>query len=116
MIGGKRIHKKEFDAVYGKWHDALWKACSAGLKATEYMHIRATLVVLSCVVSCFPRKFEAGKGLLERVAVLRGDARDDVKAMANAYHAQLSKAKDGGDWRREDGIVWRDVEEEKRKR
>ncbi len=108
-VEGKGLDYESFTKVYNEWHEKLGSVAGKCLQSSEYIHVRAALIVLSRIVEVYPTQYEVGQRYLTSLKVLQADERQDLKAMANAYVAQLSKARDSGLWRDESGKVWRDL-------
>jgi len=103
----KPISHKDFIKLYNKWHSSLGAALIGCLKSTEYMHMRAGLVVLTRLVDVFPTRPGVGNKLLEALEPLQDEnsSRPDIRASANAYGMMVVKARDEGKWVEEDEAV-----------
>ena len=107
--GGVALSHSKYCSMYDKWHEKVAHVCRNGMRSKEYIHIRATLVVLSEIVKVFPSHFEGGKMLEEEAEKLREgeEERPDLKAMAIAYFAQLQVTRKSGAWMDNEGEVWK---------
>jgi hypothetical protein len=65
------------------------------------MYCRAALIVLSRLVKVFPTNARVGRKLMKALSRFQVSdfAMQDIKAMAQGYKSQLSKARDDGLWK-----------------
>jgi THO complex subunit 2 len=110
-------------SLYDKWHLILGTTFIGCVNSKEYMHNRTGLILLTRLVNNFPTKSTLGEKLLEELQPLQDDSNPlhDIKAMAQAYSAQLSKARSDGVWKEENKkaakereIKEKQIQEEKR--
>eukprot|EP00587_Corethron_hystrix_P016521 CAMPEP_0113329820 /NCGR_PEP_ID=MMETSP0010_2-20120614/21178_1 /TAXON_ID=216773 ORGANISM="Corethron hystrix, Strain 308" /NCGR_SAMPLE_ID=MMETSP0010_2 /ASSEMBLY_ACC=CAM_ASM_000155 /LENGTH=897 /DNA_ID=CAMNT_0000192083 /DNA_START=2040 /DNA_END=4733 /DNA_ORIENTATION=+ /assembly_acc=CAM_ASM_000155 len=100
---GNGMTPEHFKTFYESWHDTLLGSTLIScLTSTEYIHIRAALIVLNTIVQVYPTKSDTGEKLFDSLKPLQGDSRQDLKMMANASVAQLNKARTLGVWKEED--------------
>jgi len=103
----------EFITLYNRWHAQLGTTFIGGLKSSEYMHTRISLVLLTRIVSHFPTKSKLGEKFGTVLKPLQSDENpmQDIKTMAQGYESQLSKIK----WKEEDSKVTKERLEKERK-
>jgi len=97
------MSQEKFKTLYSDWHELLGSTLIGALASTEYIHVRAALISLNMIVGVFPTKSDMGESLFEKLRSFQDDSRQDLKMMANAYVAQLQKARAAGVWKEEDG-------------
>eukprot|EP00571_Detonula_confervacea_P014189 CAMPEP_0172308820 /NCGR_PEP_ID=MMETSP1058-20130122/9299_1 /TAXON_ID=83371 /ORGANISM="Detonula confervacea, Strain CCMP 353" /LENGTH=1849 /DNA_ID=CAMNT_0013021327 /DNA_START=27 /DNA_END=5573 /DNA_ORIENTATION=+ len=105
LTGG--ITHDDYKAIYSQWHQKIGSAAIGCLKSSEYMHTRAALIVLSRIVLIFPTQPKTGDKILKTLGPLQGDGneRPDIRATAQGYCSQLTKARDEGVWKEENIAV-----------
>jgi len=98
------ISHEEFVRITYRWLLKATRAFLNCLESDEYMHIRNSLIVLNRVSHVFPKLRKCGQHIEKRVAEIKlGDSRADLKTMAEAYLASLSKQK--GTWKGDDELI-----------
>ena len=98
----------QYKALFVKWHTAIGAATLGCLKSSEYMHTRASLIVLSRIVDVFPSRPNLGNKLFEVLEPLKSEensALPDIRSAAQAYIMQLNKARADGVWKEEDKAI-----------
>lgn len=100
----------DYKAIYSQWHQKIGSAAIGCLQSSEYIHTRSALIVLSRIVQVFPTQPKTGERILKTLLPLQGDdnaARPDIRATAQGYSSQLTKARDEGMWKEENIAVTR---------
>jgi hypothetical protein len=107
LTGG--ITHDDYRSLYSQWHKKIGSAAIGCLESAEYMHTRAALIVLSRIVSVFPTQPKIGERILKTLAPLQSEdnERPDIRATAQGYCSQLTKARDEGMWKEENIAVTR---------
>ena len=110
------ITHDDFKAIYTLWHTKLGVTTIGCLGSSEYMHTRAALILLSRVVLVYPTQPKIGDKILESLASLQSDdnPRPDIRATAQGYCSQLTKARDEGMWKEENIAVTRARQEKEK--
>ncbi len=103
------ITHEDFQAIYTLWHNKIGVSSIGCLASSEYMHTRAALIVLSRLVLVYPTQPKIGDRILKSLASLQSDdnPRPDIRATAQGYYSQLTKARDEGMWKEENIAVTR---------
>ena len=98
---------EQYKALFVKWHTSIGAAALGCLKSSEYMHTRASLIVLSRLVEVFPSRPNLGNKLFEVLEPLKSEQNKfpDIRSAAQAYFMQLTKARADGVWKEEDAAV-----------
>ena len=80
------------------------------------MHTRAALIVLSRIVLVYPTQPKIGDKILKSLSTLQSDdnPRPDIRATAQGYCSQLTKARDEGMWKEENIAVTRARQEKEK--
>jgi len=93
-----------YKSLYSKWHATIGEAALGCLKSSEYIHIRASLIVLTRLVNCFPTQPAIGEKLMDALAPLQEEnyPLKDITAMAQSYGFLVTKARNDGVWKEED--------------
>jgi len=107
----------DYISLYNKWHLSIGLSLMGCLKSKEYIHVRAAIVVLNRIVDVYPTRPKLGQKLMKHLTPLQeDDSLPDIKVMANAYAAQLEKARREGVWKEQDADeANKIIEEEKLK-
>ncbi|KAL5011569.1 hypothetical protein ScPMuIL_010120 [Solemya velum] len=82
--------------VCHKWHFRITKAMVSCLESGNYIQIRNALIVLTKIISHYPRIMQFGQALERRVDRLRQEEKDkrpDIYALAIGYSGQLKMRK-----------------------
>mmetsp|Transcript_454 Transcript_454/g.661 ORF Transcript_454/g.661 Transcript_454/m.661 type:complete len:1353 (+) Transcript_454:201-4259(+) len=110
------VGKDQYKSLYDKWHAAVGRAAIGCFDSYEYMHVRASLVVLSRMVEEFPTKPKLGQKLLKALEALQDDSYplQDIKTTAHAYGTLLLKARSEGVWKEEDAATIKAREEKEK--
>ncbi len=117
LISG--ITHDDYKTIYSLWHQKIGSAAIGCLESSEYMHTRAALIVLSRVVQVFPTQPKTGEKILKTLVPLQGDdnsERPDIRATAQGYGSQLTKARDEGMWKEENIAVTKARQEREKMR
>ncbi|CAB9497394.1 THO complex subunit 2 [Seminavis robusta] len=99
---------EQYRLRFERWHMAIGAAALGCLQSSEYMHTRASLIVLSRIVEVFPTRPNLGNKLFEVLEPLKSDgnsALPDIRSAAQAYFMQLTKARADGVWKEEDAAM-----------
>ena len=98
---------EQYKALFVKWQTSIGAAALGCLKSSEYMHTRASLIVLSRIVEVFPSRPNIGNKLFEVLEPLKSEQNNlpDIRSAAQAYFMQLTKARADGVWKEEDAAV-----------
>jgi THO complex subunit 2 len=101
------ISAEQYELLYNKWHAKLGAAFLGSLDSSEYMVIRACLLVLTRIVDQFPTRPGLGQRLMDALEPLQQDSYplQDIKTTAQAYGMLLGKARNDGVWKEEDAAV-----------
>lgn len=102
------VSHEQYKALFVKWHTSLGAAALGCLKSAEYIHTRASLIVLSRIVEVFPTRPNLGNKLFEVLEPLKSEensALPDIRSAAQAYIMQLTKARTDGVWKEEDAAA-----------
>lgn len=101
------VSSEQYEALYNKWHAKLGAVFLGSLKSSEYMVVRACLLVLTRIVDAFPTRPGLGQRLLEALKPFEEESYplQDIKTAAQAYGMLLLKARDGGVWKEEDAAA-----------
>lgn len=106
----------QFITLYNRWHAQLGTTFIGGLRSSEYMHTRISLVLLTRIVRHFPTKSKLGEKISTVLQPLQSDSNlmQDIRTMAQGYESHLSKIQ----WKEEDSKVARErlEKEEKEKK
>lgn len=114
---GKAVSHKDYIMLYNKWHAELGAAVLGGLQSSEYMHTRASLVVLTRIVEVYPTRPGLGQRLIDdALPPLQDDSNplQDIKTTAQAYGMLIAKARADGVWKEEDAAVAKEREEKEK--
>ena len=113
----KLISHLDYISIYDKWHAILGMALVGCLKSKEYMHRRTALIVASKIVEEFPTKYTTGEKLLTALKPLLGEENrmQDIRAMAQAYQARITKVRNDGGWKEESKIHQKERQEKQKK-
>lgn len=98
----------QYKSLFVKWQTSIGAAALGCLKSSEYMHTRASLIVLSRLVEVFPSRPNLGNKLFGVLEPLKSEQNSfpDIRSAAQAYFMQLTKARADGVWKEEDaGVV-----------
>ena len=70
------------------------------------MHRRTALIIASRIVEQYPTKYTTGEKLMAALKPLSGEENEmqDIRAMAQAYQAQIMKIRNDGVWKEESTI------------
>jgi THO complex subunit 2 len=98
---------EQYRLRFEKWHMAIGAAALGCLQSSEYMHTRASLIVLSRIVDVFPTRPNLGNKLFEVLEPLKSEDSNlpDIRSAAQSYFMQLTKARTDGVWKEEDAAV-----------
>jgi THO complex subunit 2 len=98
---------QDYVKLYNKWHATLGAAVIGCMKSSEYMYVRAGLLVLTRIVDVFPTRPGLGQKLMDDLAPLQRDAYPlpDIRTSAQAYTILIEKARMEGVWKEEDKAV-----------
>jgi THO complex subunit 2 len=98
---------EQYRLRFEKWHMAIGAAALGCLQSSEYMHTRASLIVLSRIVDVFPTRPNLGNKLFEVLEPLKSEDNNlqDIRSAAQSYFMQLTKARTDGVWKEEDAAV-----------
>lgn len=97
---------EQYKALFVKWHTSFGAAALGCLKSSEYIHTRASLIVLSRIVNVFPSRPNLGNKLFEVLEPMKAEGNlPDIRSAAQAYIMQLTKARTDGVWKEEDAAV-----------
>ena len=100
------ITHDDYKMIFSQWHLKIGSAAVGCLNSSEYIHTRCALIVLSRIVLVYPTQPKVGDKLLDILATLQADeSRPDIRATAQGYASQLSKARDEGMWKEENIAV-----------
>jgi THO complex subunit 2 len=80
----------DFVRALFSWHVNVARIFLQGLDSKDYMQIRNTVVVLTALSSVYPAIARVIVPLEKRIDKLRADEREDIKVIANRYHAILA--------------------------
>jgi THO complex subunit 2 len=110
------ITHDDFQVIYTQWHNKIGVSSIGCLASSEYMHTRAALIVLSRIVLVYPTQPKIGDKILKSLASLQSDdnPRPDIRATAQGYYSQLTKARDEGMWKEENIAVTRARQEKEK--
>lgn len=110
------ITHDDFKAIYTQWHSKIGVSSIGCLASSEYMHTRAALIVLSRIVLVYPTQPKVGDKILKSLSSLQSEdnPRPDIRATAQGYHSQLTKARDEGMWKEENIAVTRARQEKEK--
>mmetsp|Transcript_4637 Transcript_4637/g.7135 ORF Transcript_4637/g.7135 Transcript_4637/m.7135 type:complete len:1629 (-) Transcript_4637:94-4980(-) len=110
------ITHDDFKAIYTQWHSKIGVSSIGCLASSEYMHTRAALIVLSRIVLVYPTQPKVGDKILKSLSSLQSEdnPRPDIRATAQGYHSQLTKARDDGMWKEENIAVTRARQEKEK--
>jgi THO complex subunit 2 len=115
--GGQRhVSRDDFTVLYNKWHAAIGRATLGALDSTEYMHVRASFVILSRIVDAFPTRPKLGQKLFDALVPFQEDTYplQDIKTAAQAYGILLLNARSNGVWKEEDAAAVKAREDKKK--
>jgi THO complex subunit 2 len=101
------ISAEQYETLYNKWHAKLGTVFMGSLNSSEYMVIRACLLVLTRIVDEFPTRPGLGQRLMDALEPIQQDSYplQDIKTAAQAYGMLLGKARNEGVWKEEDAAV-----------
>ena len=110
------ITHDDFKALYTQWHSKIGVSSIGCLASSEYMHTRAALIVLSRIVLVYPTQPKVGDKILNSLSSLQREdnPRPDIRATAQGYCSQLTKARDEGMWKEENIAVTRARQEKEK--
>eukprot|EP00986_Skeletonema_menzelii_P019154 scaffold27070_cov147-Skeletonema_menzelii.AAC.17 len=110
------ITHDDFKALYTQWHSKIGVSSIGCLASSEYMHTRAALIVLSRIVLVYPTQPKVGDKILKSLSSLQSEdnPRPDIRATAQGYCSQLTKARDEGMWKEENIAVTRARQEKEK--
>eukprot|EP00793_Prasinoderma_coloniale_P001133 PRCOL_00006124-RA len=87
----------EFAAAVTKWYNGAAKAFLDIFEAGEYMEMRNALIVLTKLQGVFPKYMTLYEHLERAVEKIKtSDPREDLKVLANRYHAVLQREQRDG--------------------
>jgi len=90
----KKATFKEYLSVLFKWHQKLARAVVASLDSKEYLEKRNALLVLTKVVTVFPRIKAVFQVVEKKVIVIKDtEERDDLKLLGRRYATMLEVEK-----------------------
>ena len=91
-------------------------ALIGGLQSSEYIHTRASLILLTRLVFVFPTRATVGDRIVKALAPLQeANSRPDIKVAAQGYASQLLKARKSGVWREENAAAARARQEQEQR-
>lgn len=98
---------EQYKALFVKWHISIGAAALGCLKSSEYIHTRASLIVLSRIVDVFPSRPNLGNKLFEVLEPMTSEKNplQDIRSAAQSYIMQLKRAQADGVWKEEDAAV-----------
>jgi len=110
------ITHDDFKSIYTQWHNKIGVSAIGCFASSEYMHTRAALIVLSRIVLVYPTQPKVGDKILKSLSSLQSDdnPRPDIRATAQGYYSQLTKARDEGMWKEENIAVTRARQEKEK--
>ena len=88
------ISAEQYETLYNKWHAKLGAVFMGSLNSSEYMVIRACLLVLTRIVDEFPTRPGLGQRLMDALEPIQQDSYplQDIKTAAQAYGMLLGNA------------------------
>lgn len=109
MLDGEivSISAEQYETLHNKWHAKLGAVFMGSLHSSEYMVIRACLLVLTRIVDEFPTRPGLGQRLMDALEPIQLDSYplQDIRTSAQAYKMLLGKARNEGVWKEEDAAV-----------